>query len=157
MLRKLCQPRYSTTVGLVIAMAACALAIPASATQPAATNLTAAQAPNRCGPGYGQVDSENLNALGPNFGTVYLYYNSSNGKNCVFTEKLVARGTATYTTATLCRLSDGACAPPDRGNYKYYAGPIYLYARGTCVKWGGRVTNTDGRYDEFTSGWEHCG
>lgn len=152
MLRKLSQPRYSATAGLVIAMAACVLASPASATQPATTSLATAQAPNRCGTGYRQIDSQTLN---PNFGTVYLYINS-NGTNCVFTEKLVARGTRTRMNATLCRQSDGACST-DPGNYAYYAGPVYLAARGVCIKWGGLVTNTDGRVAQWTSPWEHCG
>lgn len=128
----------------------------------AAENTSSAEpfaqaAPNRCGSGYSLVDSENLNARGPNYGVVYLYYNSTNGNNCVFTEKLVARGTATYTNAYVCRRSDGACKS-DPGNYKYYAGPTPpLYARGQCVRWGGTVTNTDGTSDTFNSGWEHCG
>lgn len=142
-----------------------ALAITAFAGLPsnagAAENVPSAEsviqaAPNRCGSGYGRVDSENLNALGPNFGTVYLYYNRTNGNNCVFTEKAVARGTRTSVTALLCRGSDGQCVS-DSGNYLSYAGPVYLFARGQCVRWGGSVTNTDGRRDSFTSAFEHCG
>ena len=144
--------------------AAAAIAIMGSAvslTAASAAPETGIQVTNRCGSGYGRIDSENLNALGPNYGVVYLFYNGANGYNCVFTEKLVARGVSTYTTAVLCRASDGGCVsdPPTGGNgyYRHYAGPIYLYARSTCVSWGGRVTNTNGTYDAFRSGWEHCG
>jgi hypothetical protein len=146
----------------VVALAALAVAmltvlVPnAGAENSSSTGPVTPAVTNRCGSGYAQVDSENLNALGPNFGVVYLFYNSANGNNCVFTEKLVARGTPTYTSTFVCRNSDGVCKI-DGDNYLYYAGPRYLYARGQCVKWGGGVSNTDGRRDYFESGWEHCG
>jgi hypothetical protein len=132
---------------------------PVAAAQPTAAKTSTAGAkvaPNRCGTGYRQIDTAKLNHFGPTFGDVYLYYNESNGYNCAFTEKLIDRGMPTPVSVRLCRQSDGHCVS-DSGNYRYYAGPVYLYAANTCVRWGGSVTAQDGREDSYWSPWEHCG
>jgi len=115
--------------------------------------------PNRCGAGYTQIDSHRLTFNGASWGYVYLYYNSANGNNCAFTEKLVDRGIPTSVTVRLCRQSDGVCVyDPVHGEpFQFFAGPVYLHAPNTCIRWGGSVTDSHDRTAGWMSGWEHCG
>jgi hypothetical protein len=136
------------------------VAVPAaSAGQPPpnGSNATTLATPNRCGSGYSLIDSERLDHTGRLIGVVYLYYSNATGKNCAFTEKLASRGTPTLVIAQLQR-GDGHQAV-DRNKYKYYAGPVYMFAPGACIKWGGSVTTArpDDREDNYLSPWEHCG
>lgn len=122
----------------LFAMAAPASAAPVSAT--AAYN-------GACGSGYTVIDSYKFTTV---YGTVYLTYNGSTGYNCVVT--VHDYGSAAYTGAYLTRQSDGA-GNSDVGEYTRYAGPVYLSAPGTCIKWGGNL----GHDEYYTSPWEHCG
>ncbi|SNX63469.1 hypothetical protein SAMN06272735_5278 [Streptomyces sp. TLI_55] len=99
-------------------------------------------------------------------GNVYLYYNSSNGYNCIATVKnsAGAYGTPTLTNATLDRCKAGTSGSNcysekkvwDEGLYEYYAGPVSLYADGHCISifgeilgsWGTALVSRDG---------VHCG
>ncbi|NRQ40546.1 M23 family metallopeptidase [Nonomuraea sp. NN258] len=99
-----------------------------------------------CGSGYGVVDSAGLGTSG----TVYLLYNSGNGNNCVVTMKSTSLGTPTATTAYL--EVQGSTRKTDSGNYGYYAGPVYAYAPGKCVRWGGKAGSS-----VYDSPFEHCG
>lgn len=149
--------RAAAALGIAMTLAAgLGSAASASSTAVEPNPVEAQVAPNRCGAGYGFQEMHRLNSFGPTFGEIYLYYNSSNGNNCVFTEKLISRGTPTFVSARLCRQSDGRCVS-DADDYLYYAGPVYLYAPNTCVRWGGSVEAADGREDSWMSGWEHCG
>jgi hypothetical protein len=50
------------------------------------------------------------------------------------------------------------------GEFKFFAGPVYVPARSRCVQWGGEATllvpanfHPRGYYNSaFRSGWEHC-
>ncbi|GAA4803854.1 spore-associated protein [Streptomyces ziwulingensis] len=105
-----------------------ALAAPASA----APNTTPQKV---CGSGYKTVNS----AAVASRGTVYLTYNAANGKNCVTTIRN-SPGTAldmsAYIYVPATDLSD-----EDYGSYTSYAGPTYVYAKATCVDWGGSIGN----------------
>ncbi|MFF8035463.1 MULTISPECIES: spore-associated protein [unclassified Streptomyces] len=108
--------------------AATALAAPASA----APDTT----PERvCGSGYRTVNSASVASLG----TVYLTYNSANGRNCVTTIRNNP-GTAVDMTAWIY-VPDTEKGDQDGGRYTSYAGPAYVYGKGHCVDWGGSIDN----------------
>ncbi|MEV4975318.1 hypothetical protein [Streptomyces scopuliridis] len=130
------------SVAVVVAVAAAGLlgtAVPASA---AAASPTAV-----CGSGYSVIDSHRLGTPA----TIYLLYSGSTGKNCVVTIRDTT-GTATRTEAWVTK-TDGKRVI-DTGDYTSYAGPVYIPAAGTCVKWGGGFGKET--YD-WESDWGHCG
>ncbi|HZE37918.1 MAG TPA: M23 family metallopeptidase [Stackebrandtia sp.] len=99
-----------------------------------------------CGSGYGVVDSAALS----NVAQVYLLYNSSTGSNCAVTIKHKNVGTASATSAFV--EPQGGTRATDSGSFTYYAGPVKVTAKGTCVRWGGSYGSTT-----YTSPFEHCG
>ncbi|MEU6105970.1 spore-associated protein [Streptomyces flaveolus] len=103
-----------------------ALAAPASA----AASVTPGTV---CGSGYKTVNSAPIGSRG----TVYLTYNSSNGKNCVVTIRNTV-GTAVDMSAYLY-VPDTDQGDGDYGAYTSYAGPVYAYGKGHCVDWGGSI------------------
>ncbi|MFE4579898.1 hypothetical protein [Streptomyces chartreusis] len=76
-----------------------------------------------------------------------LYY--SNGYNCVITTSRTP-GVKLKMNAWLEVL--GGTKKSDPGYYSYHAGPVTLYANGTCVRFGGQVGTTGDNSD-----WDHCG
>jgi protein kinase-like protein len=97
-----------------------------------------------CGSGYSVIDSHALSG-----GTIYLLYDSSTGKNCVGTLRTLVSGKISM-SATLH--VQGGSSSSDSGSYTYYAGPVALEAKSTCVEWGGSIASSS-----WTSGWSHCG
>ncbi|MFJ3908432.1 hypothetical protein EDE04_6725 [Streptomyces sp. 2132.2] len=85
-------------------------------------------------------------------GYTYLYYSSATGRNCAYTVPKSGTGTPQLIAVGLFRASDNQGAWDSRADYKYYAGPVYLDARGTCVLFNGQVRSTSA-----SSGWGHCG
>ena len=88
-----------------------------------------------CGSAYKTVNSAPIGSLG----TVYLTYNSSNGKNCVVTIR-TNPGTA-KDMSTYIYVPDTDAYAEDSGNYTSYAGPAYVYGKAHCVSWGGHIAN----------------
>nr|WSW71103.1 spore-associated protein [Streptomyces sp. NBC_00995] len=88
-----------------------------------------------CGSAYKTVNSVPVGSLG----TVYLTYNSGNGKNCVATIR-TNPGTA-KDMSTYIYVPDTDEWAGDSGNYTSYAGPAYVYGKGHCVSWGGNIAN----------------
>lgn len=88
-----------------------------------------------CGSAYKTVNSVPVGSLG----TVYLTYNSKNGKNCVATIR-TNPGTA-KDMSTYVYVPDTDEWAGDSGNYTSYAGPAYVYGKGHCVSWGGNIAN----------------
>ncbi|MFD9575684.1 spore-associated protein A [Streptomyces sp. NPDC059982] len=84
-------------------------------------------------------------------GYTYLYYSSATGRNCAYTVPKSGSGTTQLMFVGLTRASDNV-GSYDSGDFKYYAGPVYLDARGTCVQFNGQVGSWAGN-----SGWGHCG
>ncbi|MFH8447770.1 spore-associated protein [Streptomyces fungicidicus] len=105
-----------------------ALAAPASA----APNTTPQKV---CGSGYKTVNSAAVGSLG----TVYLTYNSTNGRNCVTTIRNNP-GTALDMSAWIY-VPDTDAGDQDDGRFTSYAGPTYVYGKGHCVDWGGGINN----------------
>jgi hypothetical protein len=98
-----------------------------------------------CGTGYFMQRSDSFAG-----GTVYQFYNASTGSNCVVTMKDTDVGTATSIWATL--EVQGGESKTDRGDYEYYAGPVFLPARGKCVRFTGGGPGDSGGAD-----WDNCG
>jgi predicted Ser/Thr protein kinase len=85
-----------------------------------------------------------------NNGRTYQLYNSS-GYNCVVTLKTANVGEKTRVWAQLKRQSDGKSARDD-GSYAYYAGPVFLSAKGTCVAYSGGTNS-----GSTSASWANCG
>ncbi|MFF9043811.1 spore-associated protein A [Streptomyces parvulus] len=101
----------------------------------AATNGASATYNGVCGSGYKVVNSMPIGKTG----TVYLTYNSSTGKNCTVTIRNTT-GTPTYMVAYVRNVDTGE-EMYDADDYRSYAGPVYAFARGACVEWGGVIGN----------------
>lgn len=86
-----------------------------------------------CGTGYSVVNS----AVVGTKGKVFLTYNASTGANCVVTVRNAA-GAPVRMSASLGFASPSTWVT-DSGNYRSYAGPVYLHARGLCVTWRGQI------------------
>lgn len=123
--------RNVTVVGAVGALVAGATVMGATAAS-AAPNVTPQGV---CGSAYKTVNSVPVGSLG----TVYLTYNSKNGKNCVATIR-TSPGTA-KDMSTYIYVPDTDEWAGDSGNYTSYAGPAYVYGKGHCVSWGGNIAN----------------
>ncbi|MFE2354125.1 spore-associated protein A [Streptomyces parvulus] len=101
----------------------------------AATKGASATYNGVCGSGYKVVNSMPIGKTG----TVYLTYNSSTGKNCTVTIRNTT-GTPTYMVAYVRNVDTGE-EMYDADDYRSYAGPVYAFARGACVEWGGVIGN----------------
>lgn len=123
--------RNAATAGTLTALVVGATAT-FGATAHAAPNITPQGV---CGSAYKTVNSAPV----ASYGTIYLTYNSANGKNCVATIR-TNPGTATYVSAYLYVPDTGEWAE-DSGNYTSFAGPSRLYGKGHCVSWGGGIAN----------------
>lgn len=126
--------RFTRNVAAVGALTA--LAVGATT----ALGTTASAAPNVtprtvCGSAYKTVNSVPVGSLG----TVYLTYNSTNGKNCVVTIRNNPGAVKNMSTYIYVPATDEWAG--DYGNFTSYAGPAYVYGRGYCVSWGGNIDN----------------
>ncbi|MFD9373192.1 hypothetical protein ACFWA6_36605 [Streptomyces sp. NPDC060020] len=117
-----------------------------------------------CGAGYYQQDAYPLGdtngATGA--GVMYLYYNKSTGKNCAILRRDSAFIVMDGMSISL-EDSNGNHAGDGQKAYTQYAGPVYLYAPGRCVRLSGQITGAwagstglQHRHSEDT-GWVHCG
>lgn len=121
-----------------------------------ATAQAAAPTTTCGGAGWTEVDGVELWKLGgaPSYGRVVLFY--GNGYNCTVTYKNVSVGTPTYVSAFVCRQSDGTCLI-EGGDATHQVWTGALNAPGTCVKWGGGVSDVYGWREYREIGWGHCG
>ncbi|MGW3511276.1 spore-associated protein A [Streptomyces sp. NPDC000994] len=85
-----------------------------------------------CGSGYSVVNWADMQY---GLGTVYLTYSSSTGKNCVVTIQTEQKYASAMTAKV--RRSGSSTWITDAGEYRYYAGPVYVSAAGSCVDWYG--------------------
>ncbi|MFB9200283.1 spore-associated protein A [Nonomuraea spiralis] len=134
-----------TTAALTLVAATSLVAIPA-----------AANAEVYCGAGYNVVHQSDMHNYTKSWGTVYLAYNSSTGKNCVTVVKSNYVGTATWTNVTLT--VQGGSSYGVSETVKYYGGPVYASARGACVKYSAIIEAPSGaRAIGGRSTWGNCG
>ncbi len=138
---------------LVAATAAAAVALPAAEAQ-AGNPYTATGV---CGAGYGVIDSHNITGpKGGVLGTAVLTWNSATKKNCAVMLKRRAVGTATWSEVSLTKKGGNYTAQD--GFFKYYAGPLYVKAPGTCVSYGGRMRDAKGNGGGWITPFPvHCG
>ncbi|WP_394428109.1 spore-associated protein [Streptomyces sp. SGAir0957] len=123
--------RSVLSLSAVAALAAGSTAVLASPAS-AAPNTTPQKV---CGSAYKTVNSAAVGSLG----TIYLTYNSSNGRNCVATIRSTP-GTAVDMSAYVY-VPDTDQGDSDYGRYTSYAGPTYVYGKAHCVDWGGNIKN----------------
>ncbi|MFD5433240.1 spore-associated protein A [Kitasatospora sp. NPDC127067] len=130
----------------VLLMASPATATAAEVPSRLGTDQAAAGYNGACGSGYRVIDSLRLES-GAN---IFLTYSDS-GFNCVVT---VAEypGSARSMDAWIQRTGDYASRHSDSGNYTAYAGPVFVYAEGSCVDWGGSYL-----YGKYWQNAGHCG
>ncbi len=87
----------------------------------------------------------------------YLYWDGTN--NCAKTEKYLERGTPTMMLTRLCR-ADAFCQE-DKGAFSFYAGPVKLPARNSCISLYVEVESSKGylwtKDRAPNSGFFHCG
>ncbi|MFI7387129.1 spore-associated protein A [Streptomyces sp. NPDC049813] len=118
-----------------------ALAPAASAATPAAPAASAAYN-GACGAGYKVVNQAPVTGKG----TAYLTYSTATGKNCVVMIRTTTGDPVPmelYLGLAGSEIHDNY----DVGDYRSYAGPLYVDARGACVDWWGRLDGTwFGRY-----------
>ncbi|MFI0240273.1 spore-associated protein [Streptomyces sp. NPDC016845] len=123
--------RSVLSLSAVAALAAGSTAVLASPAS-AAPNTTPQKV---CGSAYKTVNSAAVGSLG----TIYLTYNSGNGRNCVATIRSTP-GTAVDMSAWVY-VPDTEQGDSDYGRYTSYAGPTYVYGKAHCVDWGGSIKN----------------
>ncbi|MES4893162.1 spore-associated protein [Streptomyces sp. NPDC096012] len=124
--------RYTRSVVAASALAALSLGTATALASPA--SAAPSTTPQKvCGSAYKTVNSAAVGSLG----SVYLTYNSANGKNCVATIRSNP-GTAVAMSAWIY-LTDTDQGDEDYGRYTSYAGPTYVYGKGHCVDWGGNI------------------
>ncbi|MGW7582395.1 spore-associated protein A [Kitasatospora sp. NPDC054768] len=141
---------FKAAAASLIASGVLLMALPATATAAEVpsrlgTDQAAAGYNGACGSGYRVIDSLRLES-GAN---IFLTY-SDNGYNCVVT---VAEypGAARSMDAWIQRTGDYASRQSDSGNYTAYAGPVFVYAKGSCVDWGGSYL-----YGKYWQNNGHC-
>ena len=111
-----------------------------------------------CGSGFGVIDQ--FDVKGPKggvMGTSYLLYDAGSKRNCAVTLKRRAVGKASYTTVSLKAAGAKAAWHVDFGDFKYYAGPVYVKAPGRCVRFGATMKDLAGREGGWISPCGHCG
>ncbi|WP_228000688.1 hypothetical protein [Nocardia australiensis] len=121
-----------------------AVGIAALATVIAPATASAATYGGQCGAGHHVIDSHALSS-----GTIFLTYDGST--NCVVTVRNQP-GNPVHMTAGLRKAGDGEHTAFDEGNFREYAGPVKLSAKGQCIDWGGMIGN-----DVWNGYKTHCG
>jgi hypothetical protein len=116
------------------AASAAAAALAAGVTLATPGVAQAAEYNGACGTGYGAID--HLDVSG---GTVWLTYSGATGKNCVVTVRNNP-GAKKHMDAKISLAGDPWKSDP--GNFKEYAGPVYVSARDRCIDWGGEIEDS---------------
>jgi len=133
-----------TTTGLIGLSAGPASAIPRT---------------NYCGSSYGFLKSWPIEWRTKAGGYIDVYYNSSNGYNCVITRANDSVISSAWDIMAGARKSGGTWQTDgDKAGQSFtkYAGPLYVYAPNNCIDiWGSFDASGGGGY----SGYErvHCG
>ncbi|MET8354495.1 MULTISPECIES: hypothetical protein [unclassified Micromonospora] len=143
---------------LVACLVAGIVAAGAPAVGPAPASAAAGYG-EQCGSSYQEIDDKVLlTSGGQYFGHIYLMYSAQTKMNCVVAEKSSYVGVATWMNAKV--ETRGGRVAQDPGNYRYYAGPVYLYAPGECVRYSGVAysgPNKTGTLSSYSSPFGWCG
>ena len=110
-----------------------------------------------CGAGFGVIDQHAVTGpKGGVLGTAYLLYDRRSKRNCAVMIKRRATGTPTFAEVSLA--AQGGRYMADGGEFRSYAGPLYVHAPGRCVIYGGRVHDAEGNSRSWiTPRFGHCG
>jgi hypothetical protein len=144
------------SIGLAVGLAGAMGLVSATPAAAAASTPEAA-----CGSGYKVLESRTVGfdkSTNKPAGRVSLLYNASNGYNCVVTMHINGYvGFGSLAEAGI--LVEGGSWKRDKGEYSYYAGPVYAQAANKCVKYTGGIEYVDNGifWDSYTSGFGHCG
>lgn len=125
-------------LGTRIATAFGVMAAAAGTVVIAAPTASAATYNGACGSGYVQVNSAPIGTVG----TVFLTYNSSNGQNCVVTQR-----NSSGSPTTMCEEltpAGGSTSSFCEPNVTTWGGPLYVHAPGVCVSWKGIIGSVSG-------------
>lgn len=146
--------RITAVATAATAISAGLLALPSTA--------SAAAPVGSCGSSYGKVGSYPVTrSWESTAGYIDVYYSRSTGKNCAVTRPVSAlAGKAGNIWVCIERSPYGGRAcDGSSANYRYYAGPVYVSARGTCINVSGGLTRTPGDNQPFNGGAQkvHCG
>ncbi|MFD6479007.1 spore-associated protein A [Streptomyces anulatus] len=136
---------------------ALALASAAVALTPGAANAASNPYNGVCGAGYAVIDHIKMTTTaGRHLGNAYLTYNSSNGYNCSIMQ--VVPGEGPIYAKTALQLTGGGGGDQDAGYFSSYAGPVYLYAKNSCIDWIGGIggNSSEGLAGHFI-GNSYCG
>ncbi|WP_436979933.1 spore-associated protein A [Streptomyces sp. enrichment culture] len=103
---------------------------------PGVANAAAAYG-GECGGGYVVIDSREIYGA-----VVYLTWSETTGNNCVVTKANVT-SYSRFMNAYVRQAGGDGTDPwrSDPGQWTTYAGPVYRYARNTCIDWGGAHLN----------------
>ncbi|MFF0308175.1 hypothetical protein ACFYSC_12140 [Streptosporangium sp. NPDC004379] len=108
-----------------------------------------AAAPNGCGGSFALLKTWPIRYQGTEAGGIDVYYSGATGQNCV-----IVRPNAGYPHGTFDRIQAGlrrsgtshwewdgynANLTSSPSNYTYYAGPVYVYAKGSCIDFYGEM------------------
>ncbi|WP_405664875.1 spore-associated protein A [Streptomyces sp. NBC_01166] len=136
-------PRRLASAATVLGLTAAGMTLTVGTAEAASYN-------SACGSGYSVIDSMDVGD-----GNTFLTYNSSTGYNCVVTvgdapgtSQILGARLRLHSTSTTWKSSE-----LDDGVFSYYAGPVYAYAKGSCIDWGGRAASN---YTRVNYG-VHCG
>ena len=144
-------PMLRVTTALTAAVLALAVASPvASAANP--------YGPVRvCGSSYRVIGSHAVTGpKGGVLGVAYLLYSQRTQKNCAAMIKRRAIGVASFSEVSLA--AKGGRYMADGGEFRYFAGPLYVHAPGRCVIYGGRMRDARGNGGSWiTPQFGHCG
>lgn len=108
---------------------------PTAGEEAAITPVASAAYNGACGSGYNAIDSRAVPG-----GTVHLTYSPGTGKNCVVTVRNTPG--ARLPMNAFVKRSSATVWNQDPGNYTTYAGPVYVYAPGVCIDWGGEINGS---------------
>ncbi|MEU0834899.1 serine/threonine protein kinase [Streptomyces sp. NPDC005969] len=145
------------TKASITALTAMTVALGTATSASAATNPVSA-----CGSGYYVQEKKPLvrATLAEADAVVYLLYNASTGYNCVVTVHQNRTDGVPQDTMAGIRVEGGSWST-DRGDYKSYAGPVRVQAKGKCIQFKGGIEfpSASGTYhwDEYVSSIGHCG
>ncbi|MEU2601225.1 spore-associated protein A [Streptomyces hirsutus] len=130
-------PRRLASAAAVLGLTAAGMTLTVGTAEAASYN-------GGCGSGYSVINSMDVGD-----GNTFLTYNSSTGYNCVVTvgdapgtRQVLGTNLRRHRTDNVWKSSEY-----DNGVYNYYAGPIYVYAKGSCIDWGGHAASAYTRID----------
>ncbi|RGC66792.1 hypothetical protein C5N14_22255 [Micromonospora sp. MW-13] len=114
---------------------------------------------NYCGSSYGFLKSWPISWRGQSGGYIDVYYNSSNGYNCVIARTNDSVISSAWDIVVAARKSGGTWqtdGDKPGQNFTKYAGPLYVYAPNSCIDISGSFDTSGGGgatgYDRV-----HCG